>query len=80
MTIALGLAAQYVVIAIAVIASAGYLVQRQWPQAVRQARVAIAVGLLRAGRPALARWIAPPSSEVAAACGGCNGCGSAARR
>ncbi len=72
--------AQYVAIALAVIASAVHVLNRQLPGPMRRLRVACAVPLLRAGRPAwaarLGRWIAPtPAAAGKAACGGCDGCG-----
>jgi len=75
-----GLLAQYAIIAVAVIASAWFVARRQFPNAVRRMRIAIAVPLVRDGRAAwmqtLGRKIAPPSSlSNDAACGGCNSCG-----
>lgn len=75
---AVGLLAQQLVIALAVMASVAYLVQRQWPDGMRRVRGAMAVRLLRMhGRPAMqavGRRLAPPPRAVGA-CGGCNGCG-----
>lgn len=76
-----GLLLQYVVIALAVVLSAGYVVKRQWPGPVRRLRIACALSLLRDGRAAwlgrIGRWIAPPvQGSDAGACGtGCGGCG-----
>ena len=74
------LLAQYVVIAVAVIVSAGFVVRRQFPQGVRRLRLACAVPLVREGRPAwlqrLGRWLAPVPAKGADDCGGCNGCKS----
>ena len=75
------LLAQYVVIALAVIVSAGYVVRRQFPQGVRRLRLACAVPLVREGRPAwmrrIGRWLAPvPKGGPGDDCGGCNGCKS----
>lgn len=71
------LALQYVVIALAVTASAWVALRTVFPVAARRARIACAAPLLREGRPpwlhALARRIAPPSTG-AAACGGCTSC------
>ena len=82
MTMGAGLLLQYVLVALAVAASAAYVFKRQWPGAVRRLRVACAVPLLRAGRaPWLrraGRWIAPPVQGTGGACGsGCDGCGPA---
>lgn len=81
-----GLLLQYVIIALAVLLSAGYVAKRQWPGPTRRTRIACALPLLREGRApwmrAIGRWIAPPQRDGAGACGtGCNGCGpdSAAR-
>ncbi|KAB8162736.1 hypothetical protein FKV24_018225 [Lysobacter maris] len=76
-----GLLLQYLLIAVAVLASAGYVMQRQMPAFTRRLRVACAVPLVREGRPgwmrALGRWIAPSGTGAAGACGGCDGCGPA---
>lgn len=71
---------QYVVIALAVALSAGYVFKRQWPGVVRRLRIACALPLLRDGRAAwvrqAGRWIAPPVQGNGSACGtGCDGCG-----
>jgi hypothetical protein len=75
-----GLWLQYVLIALAVAASAAYVVRHQWPDRVRRLRIACALPLMREGRRAglqrLGRWIAPRERLSAGACGtGCNGCG-----
>jgi hypothetical protein len=73
-----GLLAQYVVIALAVVVSAGYVAKRQFPGAVRRLRIAIAVPMVRDGRPQwlreLGRRIAPPGRQFEDSCGGCNSC------
>ena len=76
----MGLALQYAVIAAVVALSAWMVLRRQFPAAARRLRVALAVPLVRDGRPAwmrsLARRIAPPGSgSGASACGGCDNCG-----
>ncbi len=52
--------------------------KKQFPGTLKRLRVALAVPLVRDGRPAwmrsLGRKIAPPSSAVDGSCGGCNGC------
>ena len=75
------LLAQYVVIALAVVVSAGYVARRQFPQGVRRLRLACAVPLVREGRPdwmrRIGRWLAPvPVGGSGSDCGGCNGCKS----
>lgn len=70
---------QYAVIALAVLASAAYVVRTQWPQALRSARIGCAVPLLRDGRAgwlqALGRAIAPaPRTAGEGGCGACSGC------
>ena len=77
---AAGLLLQYVVVALAVALSAGYVAKRQWPGAVRRLRIACAVPLLREGQAAWARkvggWIAPQvQGSDGDGCGGCGGCG-----
>jgi len=73
--------AQYVVIALAVLASVAFVAQSRWPAGVRRARIACAVPLVRATRPAwmqrMGKWIAPRAMGGGAACGpGCDGCSS----
>lgn len=70
---------QYVVIALAVLLSAWVVAKRQFPGGVRRARIALALPLLRDGRPQwmrmLGRHIAPAANASGAgACGGCNSC------
>ena len=74
-----GLLLQYLAVAAAVLASAAFVVRRQFPGAVRRARIACAVPLVREGRaPWLRRvglWIAPePRSAGDDGCGSCNAC------
>ena len=74
------LAMQYGVIALAVLSSAGYVMQKQWPGTLRAMRVRCAVPLLRDGRAAwlrsLGRVVAPaPRMAGEGGCGGCDGCG-----
>ncbi len=70
---------QYIIVALAVLVSAGVVMYKQFPNATRRLRVAVALPLLRAGRPAwmraLAKKIAPPGQGGGHDCGGCNGCG-----
>lgn len=72
-----GLLAQYVVIAIAVIASIVFVAKKQFPAGVRRLRIVCAVPLLREGRAGwlqrLGRWLAP-EPRAAGGCGGCNSC------
>lgn len=74
-----GLLVQYVVIALAVLVSAAFVAKRQFPGAVRRVRVALAVPMVREGKPQwlrrLGRRIAPPAQSGDAGCGGCNSCG-----
>ena len=74
-----GLLAQYLVIALAVLVSAVVVMHKQFPNATRRLRIALALPLLRDGRPAwlraLAKKIAPPGQGAGKDCGGCNGCG-----
>lgn len=75
----LPLAAQYAIVALAVTLSAWVVLRAQAPAFERRLRGALALPLLRVGRPdwmrALGRRIAPPPRASAAACGGCDGCG-----
>ena len=78
MSVDAGLLAQYLVIALAVVFSAGYVARRQFPDSVRRLRMALAVPMVREGRPLwlrnLGRRIAPPGRATDGACGGCNSC------
>lgn len=74
------LAIQYAIVAVAVLLSAWVVAVKQFPHAMRRARIAIAMPLLRDARPAWMRWIArriAPASSVpsGSACGGCDSCG-----
>ena len=70
---------QYAVIAMAVLLSAWVVAKKQFPGSVRRLRVALALPLLREGRPAWMRVIGLRVSPVAqggdSACGGCDNCG-----
>ncbi|QNN46424.1 hypothetical protein H9L17_14870 [Thermomonas brevis] len=70
---------QYLIVALAVLVSAAVVMRKQFPNATRKLRIALALPLLREGRPAwlraLARKIAPPGQGGGKDCGGCNGCG-----
>ncbi len=72
------LLAQYVVIALAVAASALFVLKKQFPGAVRRLRIAVAVPLVREGRASwlqrLGRRLAPAPTLGEGSCGGCHGC------
>ena len=74
----LSLTLQYAAIAVAVIASAWVVLNKQFPAFARRLRIAIALPLVREGRPAwlrrLAKRIAPAPRSGADACRGCNSC------
>ena len=74
-----GLLAQYVVIALAVVASVAVVMRKQFPNATRRLRIAIALPLLRDGAPhwikPLGRAIAPPARGAGKSCDGCDNCG-----
>ena len=74
-----GLLLQYVVIALAVLASGCVVVKKQFPGVVRKLRGSLALWLLKPQRSphlqTLGRKIAPPAAGGDGACGGCNGCG-----
>ena len=73
-----GLVVQYVIIALAVVLSAAYVVRRQWPGVVRRVRGAVALWLMRDIRApwmrAVGRRIAPPA-RVGSATGCATSCG-----
>ncbi|CEH66273.1 conserved hypothetical protein [Xanthomonas citri pv. citri] len=77
----LPLTLQYLVIAIAVLVSLWVVMKKQFPGVLRRLRgaLALALGLLRRGRPAwmqaLGRRVAPPAAQNVSACGGCDSCG-----
>jgi hypothetical protein len=69
---------QYLVIALAVLASAWVVVCKQFPAGVRKLRIALAVLLVRDGRSVWLRRlglaIAPVRVADGSDCGGCNNC------
>ncbi len=73
-----GLLVQYVVIALAVLASLGVVMHKQFPATTRKVRIALALPLLRDGRAgwmkALGRRVGPPPARGEGGCGGCDGC------
>ncbi len=73
-----GLLAQYVMVALAVLASVGVVMRKQFPVATRRLRMAIALRLLGQGagpwRQALGRRIAPTPRSGAANCASCDSC------
>lgn len=72
------LALQYALVGLAVVVSALFLAQNQWPGAIRRLRVACALPLLREGRAkplqTLGRLIAPKPTVAKTDCGSCNSC------
>lgn len=74
-----GLLLQYAVVALAATASVLVVLHKRFPGTTRRLRVALALPLLRAGRPgwmrALGRWLAPAPTTTGKDCGGCNSCG-----
>lgn len=68
---------QYAIIAIAVAMSAVFVWKSRFPASFRRVRIALALPLLRDGRPAWLRRIGKgiaPATDSANACGGCGGC------
>lgn len=78
MSFSLSLTLQYVAIAFAVVVSAWVVLNKQFPGLARRLRMALALPLVREGRPAwlrrLGKRIAPVPTSGADACGGCNSC------
>ena len=70
---------QYVLIAVAVLLAALYVWRTRFPRSWRAMRIALAIPMLREGRPRwlqrIGRWIAPASALASGECGGCSGCG-----
>lgn len=80
----LPLSLQYAIIAVLVIVSAWVVAKKQFPGAVRRLRLALALPLLREGRPGwlrgLGRRIAPEArASGSGACGGCDNCGPSSK-
>ena len=73
-----GLLAQYIVIALAVLASVVVVMRKQFPNATRRLRIAVALPWLRESTPAwmksLGRVIAPAAQGRGRDCGGCDSC------
>lgn len=73
-----GLLAQYVAIAMAVLSSIAVVMHKQFPNATRKLRIAIALPLLRDGRAgwikSLGRRVAPAPRASGKDCGGCDSC------
>ncbi len=71
------LLAQYAVIAVLVLGAAAYVLHDRAPALSRKLRVAIAIPLVREGKPSwmrtLGRRIAPPVVK-GGSCGSCSGC------
>ena len=69
---------QYVVIGLAVTASLVVVMRKQFPDATRKLRIAIALPLLGAGSApwvqSLGRMIAPAPRVAGKDCGGCDSC------
>lgn len=73
-----GLLAQYVAIALAVLASVAVVLHKEFPNATRRLRIAVALPLLREQRPewikSLGRRLAPAPRAGGKDCGGCDSC------
>ena len=74
----LSLALQYVVIAIAVLISGWVVFRKQAPDAARRMRIALALPMVREGRPlwlrAIGRRMAPTPKTGTDGCAGCGSC------
>jgi len=73
-----GLLVQYVAIALAVLASIAVVMHKQFPNATRRLRIALALPLLREERmgwiKSLGRLVAPTPRAAGKDCGGCDSC------
>ena len=73
-----GLLAQYLAIALAVLASVVVVMHKQFPNATRRLRIAVALPLLREERAewikSLGRMLAPAPRAGGKDCGGCDSC------
>lgn len=69
---------QYLIIAVAVLVSAWVVFRKQAPNAAQRLRIALALPLVREGRPTwlrdVGKRIAPAPKTGANGCGGCNSC------
>ncbi|MES2859457.1 MAG: DUF6587 family protein [Pseudomonadota bacterium] len=69
---------QYVLIGLAVTASLAVVMRKQFPEATRRLRIAIALPLLGKGMAPWMQWlgrrIAPAASAGASNCAGCDSC------
>jgi hypothetical protein len=74
-----GLLLQYVLVALALIASTAYVLQKQFPAGLRRLRIALAIPLLREGRAGWLRAcgvaLAPAPLAGAPGCHRCDKCG-----
>ena len=71
------LALQYLIVAVAVLVSAWVVFRKQAPGAARRLRIALALPLVREGKPAWLRALGKriaPAPKAAAGCAGCDGC------
>ncbi len=71
------LALQYLIVTIAVLVSAWVVFRKQAPGAARRLRIALALPLVREGRPAWLRALGKriaPAPKAAGGCAGCDGC------
>ena len=70
---------QYAVIALVVFASLVVVMRKQFPNATRRLRIALALPLLRESAPGwlrpVGRAIAPPARNAGKGCDGCDSCG-----
>ncbi|RMH90781.1 hypothetical protein EBB59_10065 [Lysobacter pythonis] len=75
----MSLALQYAVIGVVVLLAALFVWRTRFPRSWRATRIALALALLREGRPGwmgkLGRMMAPASVSKSDKCGGCDGCG-----
>ena len=73
-----GLLVQYILIALAVLASVVVVMHKQFPNATRRLRIAVALPLLREERmgwiKSLGQLIAPVPRAGGKDCGGCDSC------
>ncbi|HEY4581883.1 MAG TPA: DUF6587 family protein [Lysobacter sp.] len=73
-----GLALQYAVVALAVLASLAYVLRTRFPQSVRRVRGWLAIRLIDSGSPRLSRLgrrLAPAPHGGSGCDSGCSGCG-----
>ena len=74
----IGMLAQYMVVAMAVLLSIAFVAKSEFPAGLRRLRIMCAIPLVREGRTRwlqrMGRWLAPAPAGNAGGCSGCSSC------